>query len=116
MILDLMTLLKEEYDKYVQELNDKRDEKDRPWPILPSLDGFIEFSRDYLARINPPVNLAYMPVGVGLRLQQGHTVGFTVQKVEEYQMRDEGVPVTRPMSIPGMHGITSTYGIPIGGN
>lgn len=95
---DIMTFL---YQKYKEQNIDE------------SLESFIIFSRNYLAKDNQPVNLAYLPIGIGLILQQGQTIGFIPQKVKTSEMRDEGIHVTRPQTIPGMRSITDTSGIHI---
>jgi hypothetical protein len=103
-IPDLMTYLEAEFKRYQAAFPDTASDA----------DNFIKFSREYLAEGNPPIQVTYLPVGIGLRLKHGEVVSFLTQQAQP--MRDEGVHITKPQHIPGMHGIVSTSGVPIFGN
>jgi hypothetical protein len=107
---DLMSFLYDVYKEDVRVENEKNPETEAR---VPTLEGFIEFSRKYLAEVNRPMNVTYLPVGLGLRLQYGQTVGFVRQELEDQGMRDSGIPISRPQTIPGMHGINDTSGLSI---
>jgi hypothetical protein len=77
----------------------------------PTLDGFLAFSQEFLTK-NPPANPIYLGVGIGVRLANGDVVGLSQPQAEK-PMRDEGVPITLPQSIPGMRDISDTSGIPV---
>jgi hypothetical protein len=112
---DLMTFLRARYQEDVERQKKDATDKGLEDTIKPTLSEFIRFARKYLAVVNQPLNVTYLPKGLGLRLQQGETVGFVVQAETEQHMRDEGIPITRPRTTPGMHGISDTGGIEIFG-
>ena len=105
-VCNLMSFLKDKYLIHMANIPKPCDE-------TPSLDGFISFAQKYLAEENQPLQVTYLPKGLGLRLQHGETVGFIDNKVEAVGMCDEGIPITRPKSIPGMHGVTDTGGVSV---
>jgi hypothetical protein len=113
---DLMTFLKNEYRAYLEGLGDGEDDTavvDEEDNVL-LLDSFLEWARKYLAEVNRPVNVTYLLAGLGLVLLEGQTVSFTPQP--EYEgMRDDGVKVTRPKSLPGMGGMQDTSSVNIFG-
>jgi hypothetical protein len=82
--------------------------------VIPTLDAFMAYAREFLAK-NPPANPIYLATGIGLRMANNDYVALARPQVEK-PMRDEGVPVTIPQSIPGLHGITDTSSIPVMGN
>lgn len=115
-IPDLMSFLEAAYNFYLDDLGDEEDKTvviDDKGKLLP-LESFINWARLYLAKVNSPINITYLPAGLGLRLAQGQTVAFVPQQ-EDKGMRDEGIPITRPALVPGMHGISDTSGISITG-
>lgn len=69
----------------------------------PNLDGFIEFANAYMTQY-PASNPLYLDRGIGVRLTNGDTVALGPPQ-RDYGMRDEGLHVTRPQSIPGLSGI-----------
>jgi hypothetical protein len=116
-IPDLMTLLEQEYENYLQSLEGKPDEY-----LVTEEDGtinvaksFSNFCRQYLATLNQPIQVSYLTVGLGLRLQAGQTVAFANQSEETSHMRDEGVHITKPKTVPGMHGLVPSHSIGIFG-
>ncbi len=82
----------------------------------PSLADFIEWADHYLSNENRPINVSYLQVGLGLRMQRGQTLGFSPQPVGGGgQMYDEGVHITRPGSQPGQ-GMIPSGGVQVTGS
>lgn len=84
-------------------------------PTEPSVADFVSFARDFFIK-NPPQQAAYLAFGLGVRLANGMTVAFIPQDGSGYQMRDEGIPITRPKTIPGMEGVIPSQTFPVFGN
>jgi hypothetical protein len=108
----LVSYLHDKYQAWLQEEAKKLKEGDQP--LEASLGGFLEFANLHLAK-NPPANPTYLASGLGVRMANGDYVALGVPQAAP-QMRDEGVHITIPQSIPGMHGISDTSGISITGN
>jgi hypothetical protein len=104
-----MEFLMEEYNVY--KVNLLEEGKEDPFELVDDygddapVASFIAWATDYLANVNQPINTAYLASGLGIRLQRGQTVSFRPQKPEDTGMRDEGVHITRPQTIPGFSGI-----------
>lgn len=114
---DLMTFL---HDNYLAELAERRQEAGKTAnnkEFKPSLDGFVDWARNYLAAENQPMNVAYLATGLGLRMQHGQVLAMRPQEGVEAArtMYDEGIHITRPSSIPGQ-GMLRTPTVPITGD
>jgi hypothetical protein len=102
------------HDRYQDWLKEKAKElKEGDPPLEATLPGFLEFTNLFLAK-NPPANPTYLASGLGVRMANGDYLALGVTQPMP-QMRDEGVHITIPQSIPGMHGISDTFGIGITG-
>lgn len=112
--LDMMTFLMSEYQQELQVQKQKALDAGVESQVAPTLEEFVAFSRNYLAKENQPINVAYLPLGLGLRLQRGQTISF-IPDQDERPMRDEGLHITRPAYVPGMSGISDMSGIPVFG-
>jgi hypothetical protein len=119
-IQDLMSFLEAEYASYQQAAADYPDEEQPDFTVTAE-DGavdvkasFANFCRTYLAEVNQPANVVYLPRGLGLRLQRGQTLAFVPQTQAEGFMRDEGIHITRPSALPGM-GMLPGGAIPVTG-
>ena len=79
----LMTYL---YEKYMEYCADKETDD--------HFTDFIQWASKYLAEENPPVNVMYPGVGIGLRLRSGDFVTFSPQD-EHGLEHDNSIPITR---------------------
>lgn len=104
--VDLMTFLLEQYKQQLPDVADTGI-------VNHVVDDFVAFARNYLAKVNQPINMSYAGTGIALRLQQGQTVHFAEQQKGGPRMRDEGIPITRPLTMPGRHSIVDTDGVAI---
>lgn len=102
--------LHDKYQDWLKEVAKQKNEEAKP----ATLEGFLEFCVVFLSR-NPPANPLYLATGLGVRMANGDYVALGVAQAVP-QMRDEGVPITIPQTIPGMHGISDTFGIEIIGS
>jgi hypothetical protein len=109
---DIFTFLSEEYTKYIQEESLKVLTAGSDLPVSKSFEGFIEFSKNYLTKSNPPGGVVYLATGMGVKLREGQVLSLGAQ-TESTEMRDEGVPITQPQSIPGQHGVVPTQSVRI---
>jgi hypothetical protein len=101
------------HDCYQQWLKEEAKQKNKE-PKSGTLKGFMKFARMFLAK-NPPANPLYLAAGLGVRMANGDYVALGVPQ-DTPRMRDEGVHITMPQSIPGMHGINDTSGISVLGS
>jgi hypothetical protein len=114
---DIMTFL---YGEYLQEIETRKQERiDSGEPVeeqdfAPSLADFVDFGRNYLSRVNQPMNVTYLTRGLGLRMQRGETISFIPQEDSEPQMRDEGIHITQPATLPNQ-GLIPANDVPITG-
>lgn len=105
-----MSFLYNEYDKTCN--TNIKGNKLRQAGKMMSATAFIEWTKDYLANINPPMNVAYMPLGLGLHLRDGQVVSFSPQE-DTAEIKDGSIPITRPKTLPSSHGVSDTSGIEI---
>lgn len=106
----LINYLHDKYHEWLKETAKQKNEEAQP----ATLGGYLEFCNAYLAK-NPPANPTYMANGLGVRMANGDYVSLSVPQLTP-QMRDEGIHITIPQSVPGMHGVSDTSGISILGN
>lgn len=96
MLIDMMTFLYENYKKYLTDLGNQEDptvvfdEQDNYLPF----DSFINWCKLYFNNTNSPVNIAYLPVGIGLRMQSGDVLYFQDQTRVDQHI-DYSIPITR---------------------
>lgn len=112
MVPDIMTFL---YDEFLKAFTQGNIPKENVG-TEPTLEGFIAFARKYLAEVNQPMSVTYLMTGLGLRLQQGQTVALRPQQENANPMRDAGLHITKPMTVPGQHGISDISSVPIIGS
>ena len=110
-MLDFITFISIKYIQYVNSTNESNSAEDEK--IFPTFDSFVIFARNYLSDVNQPVSIVYNTYkGIGLKFQQGEIVGFATTN-EDYEMKDEGIPIIGSKSIPGLDGIHNTNSISI---
>ncbi len=103
---DLMTHLHERYKELLAKQGN--DIIDDAHEVLPDIDEFISFSRNYLANENQPLGLTYVAEGIGLKLADGTTITFRTFTAPAKGSIECGIPITRPTSMyPGMMADTS---------
>ena len=105
-----------EWRATITEENVKREKLGMEVVVLPpaTADEFISWCKDYIDKC-PAIGIAYLARGFGLRMANGDTVAMQSQDDKDYSMRDEGIHITKPQTIPGLHGIVDTSGIAITG-
>jgi len=103
---DLMTYLRNAFDKHVEETKLKLAGNDD------TIGTFTDFCKKHL-KGNPPVSV-FTSIGLGLRLADGTEVTMVEPPSEEEAVPDS-IPVTRPRSLPGQCGITDTRSVPVFG-
>jgi len=80
------------------------------------LTAFVDFSIELLKE-NPPLNVSYLPVGLGIHLSDRTLLSLTPQPEKSQELEaNHSVPITRPMSTPGLPGMDNTPAIGIFGS
>ena|SRR5258708_6086305 len=78
---DLLTYL---FDKYYLESTDAASMFEQNNDIA----MFVDWSRDFLTKVNPPVNITYLKNGFGLKLRNGDDISITVQDDTDSNVAD----------------------------
>ncbi len=93
--MEITQFLKQEYREYLEGLGDGEDSTavvDEDDNIL-LLDSFLNWAKQYLSERNPPINVRYPTIGLGLVLQQGEMLEFSDQPVGEGTVRSQSYDV-----------------------
>ena len=77
--MDLVTFLVSKYKETVKELTGKDLDQNNS----DNLDAFIKFTQSYLQK-NPPVNINYATIGLGVTLADNTYVRFTTIEEQPY--------------------------------
>lgn len=107
--MDLLTFLKDEYQKWLESDDDSEEfdcyiDIDEHQKIWDDLGSFIAWANHYLEKTNTVINTAYMPRGMGFRMQQGQILAMFPQEKKEVKkpMRDEGIMINKPKGYQNM--------------
>lgn len=106
-MIDLMTYLRDAFNKHVEETKLKLEGDDDVIGV------FVDFSKKHL-KGNPPISV-FAAYGLGLRLADSTEVIIVATQPEGESVADS-IPVTRPRSSPGQFGITDTRSVPVFGS
>lgn len=105
----LMQFLESEYEAHLATLGN-------PSEVADTRVIFVNFCEEYL-KDNQPIQTAYLPSGLGVRLQQGQLVSFVQQDGKTGDLLpDNSVPVLIPQHVIGMRDMANTQSFGVFGD